>query len=886
MRRLSSFLLLLLTLLPGLCITACDNPAKPSGPTLIDISIAGEPAKTLYTQGDAFTSEGLVVSATYSDGSSRNVTGYTLRWNGAPLAEGSTAITAAAGTPTVTVTYEGQTTGFAVSVIAPDATLISIAVASLPAKTLYTQGDAFSSAGLVVSAAYSDGSSGNITGYTLSWNGAALAEGSTAVTAATGEKPIAVAYEGRTAGFAVSVIAPGLTLVSIAVAASPAKTSYTLGDAFSSAGLAVRASYNDGSAAAVTGYTLSWNGAPLAEGSTAITAAAGTPTVTVAYEGRTAGFAISVRGPDVTLSAIAVASLPDQILYTQGDAFSSAGLVVSAAYDNGSSGNVTGYTLSWNGAPLAEGSTAITAETGTPTVTVAYEGQTAAFAVSVIGPDLTLVAIAVTASPTKTSYTQGDAFSSAGLAVRASYNDGSAAAVTGYTLSWNGASLTEGSTAITAETGTPTVTVAYEGRTAGFAITVNPAGITLTAIAVTHPPEKTDYVKGETLDLSGLTVTGTYSDGTNKPETVALSNISGYDADTTGGQTLTVTINGKTDTFTVTVHAVALHSIAITTPPAKTVYAKGEALNISGLEVTGTYTDGNPKQETVALSNISGYNANTMGDQTPTVTINGKTAAFTVTVNAAALLSIAVTTQPAKTVYAKGEALEISGLTVTGTYTDGIPQTETVTLSNISEYVPNTMGDQTLTVTVNGWTDTFTVTVNAAALLSIAITTPPAKTVYVEGETLDISGLTVTGTYTDGIPQTEPVTLSNISGYNAGSLGTQNLTVNVEGKTAFFTVKVQASAGFTVNLEDPLNVIPEGIVLYKTGTPASVVLTIAGTYADYAWYLNDNETPVSIGAAYTLQAADCRLGPNYLTVEAMTDGGVYYARVITFTVEE
>jgi hypothetical protein len=73
-------------------------------------------------------------------------------------------------------------------------------------------------------------------------------------------------------------------------------------------------------------------------------------------------------------------------LYALGDAFSSAGLVVRASYNDGSDTAVTGYTLSWNEAALAEGSTAITAETGTKTVTIAYEGQVATFDISVIAP--------------------------------------------------------------------------------------------------------------------------------------------------------------------------------------------------------------------------------------------------------------------------------------------------------------------------------------------------------------------------------------------------------------------------------------------------------------------------------------------------------------------
>jgi hypothetical protein len=93
----------------------------------------------------------------------------------------------------VTVSYGGQSTGFDITVIGADAVLVSIAVASPPTKTSYTVGDAFTSAGLAVSATYDDGNSGNVTGYTLSWNGSALAGGNTAITAGTGTKTVTVA---------------------------------------------------------------------------------------------------------------------------------------------------------------------------------------------------------------------------------------------------------------------------------------------------------------------------------------------------------------------------------------------------------------------------------------------------------------------------------------------------------------------------------------------------------------------------------------------------------------------------------------------------------------------------------------------------------------------
>ena len=73
----------------------------------------------------------------------------------------------------------------------------------------------------------------------------------------------------------------------------------------------------------------------------------------------------------------------------------------------------------------------------------------------------------------------------------------------------------------------------------------------LTGIEVTSAPDKVVYEAGEALDLTGLVVTATYSDSTSEP--VTDYTVSGYDADTAGTQTITVTYGGKTATFTVTV---------------------------------------------------------------------------------------------------------------------------------------------------------------------------------------------------------------------------------------------------------------------------------------------------------------------------------------------
>ncbi|MFH1129592.1 MAG: immunoglobulin-like domain-containing protein [Patescibacteria group bacterium] len=85
-----------------------------------------------------------------------------------------------------------------------------------------------------------------------------------------------------------------------------------------------------------------------------------------------------------------------------------------------------------------------------------------------------------------------------------------------------------------------------------------------------------------------------------------------------------------------------------------------------------------------------------------------------------------------------------------------------------------------------------TISLNPATLTSIAITTP-AKLTYTVGDTLDISGLVVTGTYSDATTKVETITIGNVTGFNSSAPATdQVLTITVGGKTTTYTINVMA----------------------------------------------------------------------------------------------
>lgn len=78
----------------------------------------------------------------------------------------------------------------------------------------------------------------------------------------------------------------------------------------------------------------------------------------------------------------------------------------------------------------------------------------------------------------------------------------------------------------------------------------------LESIAITSPAQKLNYTISEPLDLNGLVVTGTYSDGSTKAEAINEQNIAGFDSTKVAEkQLLTITINGKTTTYTIQVGA-------------------------------------------------------------------------------------------------------------------------------------------------------------------------------------------------------------------------------------------------------------------------------------------------------------------------------------------
>ena len=93
----------------------------------------------------------------------------------------------------------------------------------------------------------------------------------------------------------------------------------------------------------------------------------------------------------------------------------------------------------------------------------------------------------------------------------------------------------------------------YEAGSAVM-VTVPQGPVTVTSIAIATPATKTAYRTGEKLDVTGLTLTITMSDGNTYTVPAAAGMVSGFSsASAAQSKTLTVTYGGKTTTYTISI---------------------------------------------------------------------------------------------------------------------------------------------------------------------------------------------------------------------------------------------------------------------------------------------------------------------------------------------
>ena len=228
------------------------------------------------------------------------------------------------------------------------------------------------------------------------------------------------------------------------------------------------------------------------------------------------------------------------------------------------------------------------------------------------GAQKTATGISIAAKPTKTTYTVGENFDRTGLKVLLVYSDNTTQDVTARVE-------TEGFSSSTA--GDCTITVFYVDETnyfkENFIVTIKAKSGSgddpeeskeddipgLQSISVATKPNKIVYYDDDTeLDPTGLVVYATFSDS-SKSGPVTNYKLSGFDSEAQyGKKTITVTYTSagvtKEATFQITVNAVALSKIEVTSKPSKIYYELNENFSAEGMVVKATFNSGKVKEIT------------------------------------------------------------------------------------------------------------------------------------------------------------------------------------------------------------------------------------------------------------------------------------------------
>ncbi len=472
-----------------------------------------------------------------------------------------------------------------------------------------------------------------------------------------------------------------------------------------------------------------------------------------------------------------------------------------------------------------------------------------------------------------------------------------------------------------------------------------PATPTLLNIAITTPATKLYYNIGDTLDLTGLVVTETYSDGSHKVVSISASDVTGFDSSissanqpltiTFGGQTATYAVNIVSSNFSITPDGMFLsHDNIFPVDWLNANYAgcntlpTAYSLTTSGFDLAATCLPGpSPSYLTVLV-----HQTTTSFVYGPIYYASGVWS--TMPPAPASLVALNITTPATKLYYNVNDPLDLTGLVVTGTYSDGTKQIEPITSDDVTGFnSAASAADQVLTITFDGQSANYKIdivsknftitsagviishddfgfgfdlittysncttvpTINlftsvgldlgascapaslpsyltarytengvqkgfvygplyysagvwsavppppAPTLLSIAITNPANKFSYTVGDTLDLTGLIVTGTYSDLSTHTETVNASNITGFdNTTPSLTEVLTITINGVSTNYNISMAAAPATQLKIIS----LPQTI----TAGNSSDVFTVESQNASGELMDVSTKTPVNLSS--------------------------------------
>lgn len=780
---------------------------------LNEIKIIKNPSKTSYVTGDSLNLSGLEIMGIYSDGekeierliavTSSNIMGFD---------------NTKEERQTIIVSISGKECTFEIEVI--KAGLESLNIISKPYKLEYYQEEDLKISGLVVEGTYSDGSkktefitSSDVLGFDSE---------------KIGEQVLTIKKGTATADqFLVSVIKK--ELVSMMIESNPTINSYAKSEKLNLNGLLVRGYYNNNTSKIMEiseedliGYDSN---------------VAGSQKITIKIGDITTSFNVWVR----ELNSISIQNYPLKTNYELNEKLDLTGLSINMYYSDGS--NMT------RAVEKEEVSGFESIIAGTKKILINIAGRTSNFDIEVKTTNkATLSSISIVNvenySYKKYKLNSDEELIIEGMILKGLYTDYSEKI---FTINKSGDNYLAKSNEVikVAEVsgfdtkkgiGYQTITVKIDDKIIIFTIEI----VGLSSIRVNTQPNKTNYKLNEELDLTGLTINLYYSDSSNITRTIEKAEVSGFDSNTAGDKTLTITV-GEFKTY-LNVYVFSPNERVITyldiKDPNKTLYKLNEELDVSGMYITVYYSNsdeeiwkviekdgkyyGTYKEDEKEVT-IDFDNSTAGTKQTITIFLDRKTSFFT-TITEKVLSDIQIESNP-KTNYSKNEELVIEGMKLKGYYKEGSDNYEVIynvskkedgyiatgTYEGIKEVFPvevsgfdsSIAGTKTVSIIINNIIRKFTI--NIIGINYIYVNSENVKKDYYkkvnEELELDLRNLLVTAYYTDGTEDLIDNNLLEVKGFDKNTEGKQTIIIGFGGSEKSFEINIYKLEAVSLSID-------------------------------------------------------------------------------------
>ena len=422
-----------------------------------------------------------------------------------------------------------------------------------------------------------------------------------------------------------------------------------------------------------------------------------------------------------TITSITLDTNMDKTKYYVGEDLDFTGASITITYDNGDTETITDINKAVTDGLITIDETKASAN---KKVVITAGEETCDIPYNIV------TGISVAQNPTETEYEHGDTIDLTGGKVTVTYDNGDTEEI-----DMTSSLLT--STPTKADVNNGVVTLVYKDGTSTATV---PLTITdpVVSITITNNPNNVEYDDTDPIDFTGGTIKATKKSGaeitgismTDSAVTKSATNadINSCTDKTTnsstglpvGKQTITVTYEGKSDTFDILVND-TISTIAVKNQPtAKNKYGTaGSSLNLTGatLEITTGSGQTLTTPINVGMLDLSGYSSTSLTAQNLPVTYAGKTTTAGNGINITLkdyITGITVTSANDVTTIYDNEltAGDLTGVTYVKNYESGATSTTQipVTLNMISGYNKkpsastfdnNHISTQTVTVTLN-----------------------------------------------------------------------------------------------------------------------------------------------------------------------------------------